>query len=443
MSHVALCPALVGRVAAALLLMAGLTGAAAQDLTLLARRWLDVEAGVLRPATLIRIEEGRLATLTPFEGPEVPVGVLDLGDLTVMPGLIDVHTHLCDETWRGRDWDPWTLPAPGFGIVGVVNARRVLEAGFTTVRNLSEPFYAGVALRDAVAAGAVPGPRILASGPMITMTGGHGDWGTWMGPPHDDSTPAEAVADGVDAVRRQTREHLKHGVDWIKVAATGGFGTSGTVPGAASYTVEEMAAAVDEAAKRGRRVAAHAHGAEGIANAIAAGVASIEHGTLLDESSIQLMLEHDVVLVPDLLGAHYDLVEQDGDWSEKGIDDNLAAYRDFAERVGRAHRAGVAIAFGSDAGASPHGRGAEQFALLVEAGLPPAAALRSATVVAADLLGLGDRIGRLEPGLEADLIAVPGDPLTDVAVLTDVRFVMQAGQVHLWHRDGGEGAELR
>lgn len=420
-------------------LLLGLTATAgAQTHTLLAGRLLDVEAGVLGPAALIRVEDGLIVAITEAADQPLPDDVIDLGDWTVLPGLIDAHTHLCDNTHTGAAWDPWSLSAPAFGIVGVVNARLMLDAGFTTVRNLSEPFYAGLAVRDAIARGDVPGPRVFASGPLIAMTGGHGDWGGWMGPPHDDTTPAEAVADGVDGVRRETRTHLRHGVDWIKLAATGGFDSAGTQPGAAAYTVEEMAAAVDEAAKRGLSVAAHAHGAAGIRNAILAGVRSIEHGTLLDDESIRLMLEHDVVLVPDLFAAHYDLVESGVDWTEKGFADGPAEYRAYAERVARAHAAGVRVAFGTDAGAAPHGRGAEQFALLVGAGLTPLEALRTATLEAAELLGVGELAGSVRVGRWADLVAVPGDPLTDVSVLIDVRFVMQAGVVQRWERGASD-----
>ena len=402
----------------------------AQDATIHAGAYLDVQRGRLRAAALISIEDGRITGIEPAKNTDIPAEAIDLSGYTLLPGLIDVHTHLCDNTHLGEEWDPWTLGAPAFGIIGVANAKKVLLAGFTTVRNVSEPFFAGVALRDAVAEGLVPGPRIYATGPMISMTGGHGDWGNWMGPQHDDTTPAEKIADGVDEVRKAARTHLKHGADWLKVAATGGFASHGTIPGAASYTVEEIEAAVQEAANRGLYVAAHAHGAAGINNAVAAGVRSIEHAALLNQDSIELMKEHGVFLVADLLAAHYDLVATDKDWSEKGYADGQTEYDSYAARVVNAHSAGVKLAFGTDAGASPHGRGAEQFGLMVAAGIAPADAIRSATLVAAELLGIENDAGSIEIGKWADLIAVKGDPLTDVTVLTDVEFVMKAGVIY-------------
>lgn len=407
----------------------------AEATTIHAGRLLDVRSGTYAENVLIRVEDGRVASISPAgetgARSETAGPVIDLSGSTVLPGLIDAHTHLCDMTYLGDEWDVWTLPEPMFGIHGAANARKVLEAGFTTVRNVSEPYYCGTALRDAVARGWAEGPRILASGPMISITGGHGAWGNWMAPQHE-LRDRGAVADGPDEVRREVRTHIRHGVDLIKLSATGGFGSHGTIPGAASYTEDEIRAAVEEAAKRGLHVAAHAHGAEGIANAVRAGVRSIEHGGLMDSEAIQLMKEHDVFLVADLLAAHFDLVETDQDWSDKDLaSGNVEEYRKYAARFAEAHRAGVRIAFGTDSGVYPHGRNAEQFQLMVAAGMTPLEAIRSATTVAAELLGLGDEVGAVEAGFRADLIAVEGDPLVDVSVLTEVRFVMKGGEVVL------------
>lgn len=395
-----------------------------------AARLLDVEAGAYVDDVLIEIVDGRVASVRRATA-SLPDGTLDLGDRTVLPGLIDVHTHLGDRSWLPEEeFDHWAMSPAAFGIAGTANAMATLHAGFTTVRNVSEPYFTGVALRDAIAAGWIEGPRMFVSGPMITMSGGHGAWGNWMAPQLEVSGLGDAVADGEDEVRRTVRSHIRAGVDLIKVAATGGFGTTGTVPGAASYTEAELRAAVDEARKRGLHLAAHAHGEEGIVNAIAAGAHSIEHASLIGEAGIAAAKAAGAWLVMDLLAARYDLLEVDRDYSDKELEgDNAAVYRDY-ERVFRAaYEAGVKLAFGTDAGVFPHGRNAEQFALMVAAGMTPVDAIRSATIRAAELLGIDEDTGHLRPGARADLVAVAGDPLADPALLTTIDFVMQGGQV--------------
>lgn len=398
--------------------------------TVHAGRMLDVESGTLRSDVLIRIEDGTIVEVSNAAETAIPADVIDLSGYTVLPGLIDAHVHLCTNTYMGEDWDWWSFPTPTFGVFGVINAQRVLEAGFTTVRSVMEYFYCDVSLRDAVARGWIDGPRIYASGPMITITGGHGSPGNWMAPQHAPGRPAgAAIADGVEEVRKETRKHIRHGVDLIKVAATGGFGTHGTVPGAATYSVEEIRAAVEEAAKRGLHVTAHAHGADGIRNAVAAGVRSIEHGSLMGDEEIRMMKERGIYLVADLLAARYELVEEHEGGGEQ-LESNKQQYRTYADRVARAYRAGVKLAFGTDAGVYPHGRGAEQLALMVSAGIEPVDAIRSATLVAAELLGIEKQTGSISLGKWADLIAVEGDPLADVATLTRVRFVMKNGEIY-------------
>ncbi len=395
-----------------------------------AGRVLDVVSGQYRSDVLITIERGLIREISDASEVEASSDWIDLSEYTVLPGLMDVHTHLCDNSYLGAEFDHWALPAASFGIVGVVNAKKLLDAGFTTVRNVSEPYYAGVALRNAIRSGWIEGPRMFVSGPMITMTGGHGDWGGWMAPEHEVRTPAETVADGVDEVRKAVRAHIKHGVDLIKVAATGGFYTEGSIPGAATYSVPELRAAVEEAAKRGFVVAAHAHGEDGISNAVAAGVRSIEHASLMEDASLQQVKEGGVFLVMDLLAAHYDLLETDKDYSDKQLgSSNEDTYRAYADRFARAYRAGARIAFGTDSGVYPHGRNAEQFALMVEAGMEPIDAIRSATLWAAELLGIEKNAGQVREGLWADLIAVKGDPLADSSTLKDIRFVMKAGKI--------------
>lgn len=394
-----------------------------------AGRVLDVEAGSYLGESLIHVEHGSIRSVVPVRGP-VPADALDLSSYTLLPGLIDAHTHLCDNSYLGEDWDWWAMSGPAFGIVGVTNAETLLQAGFTTVRNVSDYYFCDVALRDAVEEGRVEGPRILASGPMISMTGGHGAPGNWMAPQHELASHPGAVADGVDGVRKQARTHLKHGVDLLKIAATGGFGSHGTIPGAPAYTVEEMRAAVDEAGNLGLAVAAHAHGSEGIRKAVAAGVRSIEHGFLMDDTAIEAMRQAGTYLVPDLLAAHYDLIEVDTAYDDKQLTaSNAEEYEGYAQRVAQAFRAGVPIAYGTDSSVFPHGRNGEQFALMVAAGIPPADALRSATVLAARLLGLEESVGTVEPGKQADLVAVEGDVLADPSLLERIPWVMRQGRV--------------
>jgi len=396
---------------------------------------LDVDDGTLRRNVAIKIREGVIQEVIPdAELSDFP-GALDLSTLTVLPGLIDTHTHLCDNTFLGDEWDPWTYPVATFGIIGTKNAKTTLEAGFTTVRNVTEPFYSDVALRDAIASGWVAGPRMYVSGAMISASGGHGNWGNWIAPQHKVDTDAHMIADGPDEVRKATRVHLKYGVDLIKIAATGGFTSHGTIPGAASYTVEEMRAAVDEARKRGLTVAAHAHGAEGITNAINAGVRSIEHATFLDERVIELLVERQVFVVMDLLAAHYDLIESGRDYADKQLSgDNNEEYAKYVGRFRDAHDAGVRMAFGTDAGVYPHGRNAEQFRLMVDAGMTPIEAIRSATLVAAELIGIKSNAGSIAPGKWADLVGVEGNPLEDVSLLERIDFVMKGGTIHKTHR---------
>ena len=305
-----------------------------------------------------------------------------------------------------------------------------LNAGFTTVRDVSAPFYCDVALRDAIARGWIQGPRMFVSGPMLTMTGGHGTWGNWIAPQHKVTTDAHLIADGVSEVRKAVRTLIRNNVDVVKVAATGGYGTHGTIPGAASYSIEELRAVVAEAGKHGIAVAAHAHGAEGIRNAVTAGVTSVDHGSMIDEDGIRLMRKNGTFAVLDLLSAHFDLIERNQDYEDKNLGhSNSDEYAAIVERFRAVYQSGVRIAFGTDAGVYPHGRNAEQFRLMVDAGMSPLDAIRSATLVAADLLGQQEDIGEIAVGRFADIIAVRGNPLEDIDVLQDPHFVVKEGDI--------------
>jgi imidazolonepropionase-like amidohydrolase len=395
-----------------------------------------IRAGVLIDGTgspprrdvAIVIHDGRIVEVRPATRADATTpGALDLSGLYVLPGLIDVHAHLTLSHDPKLDYGE--ISGPASAILGVMHARQTLMAGFTTVRDPGGPHYADVALRDAISAGWVDGPRMFVSGPVLTMTGGHGAVGNWAPPDLELKSSAATVVDGPDEIRQAVRLHQKYGVDLIKVIASGGIFTDRSEPGAAAYTREEIEAAVDEARKRGQHVAAHAHGLEAIRNAVLAGVHSIEHGSYLDEATAKLMADRGVFLVSDVYADEYSLRHGDS----LGLDpEHLAKARvisaRFRESFKLARSAGVKIAFGTDAGVYPHGENARQFALYVALGMSPMQALQSATRYAAELIGSQD-LGTVEPGKYADLIAVPSDPLADIRQLESVPFVMKGGGV--------------
>ena len=395
-----------------------------------AGRVLDVRSGKYLDHQMILIEGDKIKEVG-AEGlvqSRVPpdARVIDLSRLTVLPGLIDAHTHLTffpgQTGYRGL-----SVSVPREALVGARNARVTLEAGFTMVRNLHANGFTDVALRDAINAGDVPGPRILASGPALSITGGHGDENL-LAPQFHYSN--EGVANGIPEVMAKVRENIKYGADVIKFMATGGVLSEGDRPDLEQFSPEEMRAIVAEAHRMGRKVAAHAHGAQGIKDAVLAGVDSIEHGSFINEEDIQLMKDRGTYLVPTIYL---------GDWltenlTKIGLTPSMIAKAKAvlpAARAneGRAIREGVKIAFGTDAAVYPHGLNAHEFAVLVKLGMSPLGAIQAATVNAADLLGWSDRVGSIEPGKFADLIAVDGDPLQDVSILENVKFVMKGGNV--------------
>ena len=401
--------------------------AAAQRILIRAGHVLNVRTGEEPADRTIVVAGDRIASIGATASTPAQPGdrEIDLRSMTVLPGLIDVHTHLT----FGNDFDPYTrlsTDAVREALNGVRFAKITLEAGFTSVRNVGASGYSDVALRDYIDAGYIPGPHMQASGPPLGITGGHCD-NNFL--PAEYHANTEGVADGIAAVQQRVRQNIKYGVDLIKVCATGGVLSKGDDPRASQYSLDELKALVADAHRLGRKVAAHAHGAEGILFATEAGVDSIEHGTYIDEDDIAAMKKHGTWLVPTLY-----LI----DWMrenprlpamfQKKMTDVSAV---VLQNQRKAIAAGVKVALGTDAAVYPHGLNAHEVEVYVtRLGMTPLAALQTGTINAAELMGWSDRTGALEQGKWADVIAVEGDPLGDVRVLQRVRFVMKAGIVY-------------
>jgi imidazolonepropionase-like amidohydrolase len=387
---------------------------------------LDVKSGRTLSNQAIVIEAGKIVSIGGDAKPNTGDQVIELPNATVLPGLIDAHTHLTGDP-RQIGYQALGISVPRATLTGAHNARVTLEAGFTTVRNVGAEAFSDVALRDAINDGDIPGPRMLVSGPALGITGGHCDENLL---PYEFHYSGEGVADGVEGVQRKTREVIKYGADLIKICATGGVLSHGDNPQASQYTLEEMKAIVADAHRLGRKVAAHAHGAQGILWASQAGVDSIEHGSYIDDAAIAEMKKNGTYLVPTLYLTDWFLANAEqlhvpAEYIAKG----RAAMSAARKNVGHAFSSGVKVGFGTDAAVYPHGLNAHEFAVMVKLGLTPLQAIQSATVNDADLLGWSDKIGTIEPGKWADLIAVDGDPLQDVTLLERVKFVMKGGDV--------------
>src|SRR5271163_4359883 len=400
------------------------------EIAIHAGKVLDVRTGSYLTDQIIWIEGDRIKAIGKAAeiSSQLPAGakIIDLSNATVLPGLIDCHTHLT--------YSPYLLGPAGLHIsyprealLGARNARVTLEAGFTTVRNVAAGGYSDIALRDAIKAGDVPGPRILASGPALSITGGHGDE-NFLAPQFNFSS--DGVADGVASVTAKVRENIKYGADVIKFMATGGVLSEGDNPALAQYSPEEMKAIVDTAHGLGRKVAAHAHGATGIKYAVLAGVDSIEHGSYINDEDIQLMKQRGTYLVPTVYLEDW-LTEnlQTLGLTPSMIEKAKMVLPIAQKNLSHAFKEGVKVAFGTDAAVYPHGLNAHEFAKMVSMGLTPLQSIQAATVNAADLIGWSDRVGTLETGKCADIVAVQGDPLADVRVLENVHFVMKGGEV--------------
>jgi imidazolonepropionase-like amidohydrolase len=387
---------------------------------------LDVKSGTYIERAVILVEGERITAVG--ANVDIPQGseVIDLSPMTVLPGLIDCHTHLTYNP-EGFGYRSLGISVPREALTGAKNARLTVEAGFTTVRNVGARGYTDIALSDAITSGDLPGPRIIASGPALGITGGHCDENL-LAPEYHFS--GEGVADGISGVMQKTREVIKYGAGVIKFCATGGVLSLGDDPRASQYTLDEMKAIVNEAHRLGRRVAAHAHGGDGIKLAVQAGVDSIEHGTYIDDEAVKLMKERGTYLVPTLYLTEWFLEN----YQRLGIPASIIAKAKevmpaMQRNIARAFAQGVPVAFGTDSAVYPHGLNAREFRMYVKFGMTPLQAIQTSTLHAAKLLGWEDRVGAVEVGRFADLVAVDGDPLKDVTELERVRWVVKGGTV--------------
>jgi imidazolonepropionase-like amidohydrolase len=412
-----------------LLQIAALAASAQQATRTLIRtgHLLDVKTGAESAAQTIIVTGDRITAIAPTASTPKQSGdtEIDLTRYTVMPGLIDVHTHLTMTT----NFDPYfelSMTPAKEAIIGVENAKVTLEAGFTTVRNVGANDYTDVALRDEINAGHIPGPHMQVSGPALGITGGHMDENLL---PYEYHVHGQAVADGIPAVQHQVRENIKYGADLIKIGATGGVLSKGDDPQASQYTLEEMQAIVADAHRLGRKVAAHAHGGQGILWASEAGVDSIEHGSYLNDEGIAMMKKHGTYLVPTAY--LIDWMQEYGKlppiYQQKMKDVSAVEKQNAIKAI----KAGVKVALGTDAAVYPHGLNAHEVDVYVnQFGMSPLQGIQTGTINAADLMGWTDKIGTIEPGKWADIIAVDGDPLKDVKLLQQVPFVMKSGVVY-------------
>lgn len=353
--------------------------------------------------------------------------IVDLSKQTVLPGLMDCHDHITGTPGDGGDTQMLQETDAHQALWGAMHAKITLDKGFTTIRNVGSGSYAEVALKRFINQGLFPGPRIYTATRGLGITGGHADINGWS--PDVPLRGYAQIVDGVDAIRHAVREQIKYGADLIKITASGGVLSSGDSVNHEQYSEEEIRAAVEEAARLGRKVAAHAHAAKAIVNAARAGVASIEHGSLVDDEGIALMKQKGTYMVPTLYTLDFIINEgKENGVPQYGIDKAREISKVQRANLKKAYQAGVKFAYGTDAAVFPHGRNARDFGILVEQlGVPPMEAIRMATQYAADLIGISERAGTIEAGKWADLIAVSGDPLQNIRLLEDVKFVMKGG----------------
>lgn len=388
---------------------------------------LDVERGVMLKDHDILVEEGRIKAV----GRKGTLGAsgatrIEMGGAYLLPGLSDSHVHLTNRADQ-HGYRRLAISTPRAAISGVANAEKTLRAGFTTVRNLGAPGFTDVDLKDAIDSGEVAGPRIIPAGQSIGITGGHCDSNLL---PYEDHAVGGGVADGPWAVRQKVRENKKYGAEVIKFCGTGGVLSKGTTIGAQQFTLEEMKAIVSEAHELGLKVAVHAHGAKGIQTALEAGVDSVEHASLITDESLKLAVKQGTFLSMDIYVSDFILSEGEAAGIlPESLEKEKTVGKAQRERFQAAVKAGAKIAYGTDAGVYTHGFNGRQFAYMVQWGMRPAEAIRAATLGNAELFGLKDEIGSLSAGKRADIIAVKGDPLTNIRELEDIDFVMKDGAV--------------
>ena len=392
----------------------------------------DAASGTFRDDQTLAVQAGRIVRVE-GAGYHVPAGAqtLDLGKMYVLPGLIDCHTHLGARADKYEEIDSFIDTPFDSAIAGVVNAKKTLEAGFTSVRDVGSLPFLAVDLRRNIDAGYIPGPRMVSSGPILSITGGHGDLNNYSPLVHLDMYPDKrdfGIADGAEELRKTIREQIKYGVDVIKISASGGVLSKGDQPGAPQYTLEELTVAAQTAHMGGRKIAAHAHGAQSIKWAIMAGVDSVEHASLVDDEGIALAKAHGTYFVMDIYDDDYIL--QEGPkigMPQEMLDKERPIGQTQRNNFRKAHAAGVKMAFGTDEGVYPHGDNAKQFHYMVMYGMTPVEAIQSATIAAADLIGRTADVGQLTVGHYADLVATQANPLEHIEVLEHIDTVVKGG----------------
>lgn len=420
-------PTLIRSLTLSLLMSPIALSAHAQNMVIKGADILDVTSGEFHSGRVVLVRNGRIARIAPAGEVSIPAGsnVLDLQGHTLLPGLIDMHVHLTSGGGY-HGYERLKLTDERRAILGVVHAEQTLMAGFTTVRNVGAGSFGDVALRDAINDGDIPGPRMLVSGPPIGITGGHCSDNNLLPPEYNDV--GEGVADGPWAARTAVRRNIKYGADLIKTCSTGGVLSKGTKVGSPQYTLEELTALVDEAHSRGLKVASHAHGAEGIINALKAGADTIEHASFIDDVGIQLAIENDAALSMDIYVTEYIL----GEGASAGIlQESLEKERKTGatqrSNFRKAVEAGATIVYGTDAGVYPHGQNAKQFSRMTRFGMTPLQAIQSATMTAAAVMGWGYEVGKIEEGYAADFVAVKGNPLEKIELLEEPAAVIKGG----------------